>query len=219
MKSQTRLTILAAKAPIVSDILSKLRDVHTQGNRTLFRHNLRKIGQILAYEMSQQFDYIPKEITTPLAIHTAQVLENQPIVISIMRAGLPLQEGFLSVFDDADTGFIGAFREHTEGGANFDIALNYLAVPSLEGRDVVLLDPMIATGRSLKTSFEALKSHGTPRRIFIGGVIASAEGIDFVKKNFPDAHIFVGEIDAILNEKAYIVPGLGDAGDLAFGQK
>lgn len=215
---QSKTVVLGQLNSYLSVIISELRDKDVQLDRMRFRHNLRKFGQLLAYEISKQLDYVDKQVQTPLGESLTPVLKQQPVVICIMRAGLPLHDGFLDIFDHADNGFIGAFREESEDG-EVEIHFEYMATPDLTNRDVIILDPMLATGRSLVKSYQSLLKKGNPNHVFIGCVIGSQKGVDFIEKNIPEATLYIGAIDAILNKKAYIVPGLGDAGDLAFGEK
>lgn len=214
----TNILILTRKTSYLSQTMYELRDREIQQDRMRFRRNLEKIGQILAYEVSKFLPFQKKEVTTPLGTMEVDVLEEQPIIISILRAGLPLHNGFLNMFDHADNGFISAYRLHTEEN-KFTIKLEYMATPNLSGRDIILIDPMIATGSSIILCYRSLLEKGEPRSIHIAGVIASEEGLMNVRRNIPNARIYVGDVDTELTARAYIVPGLGDAGDLAFGPK
>jgi uracil phosphoribosyltransferase len=212
-------TVILGNSPTYfSVIISELRDKDVQLDRMRFRSNLRKFGQLLAYEISKELEYEERTVHTPLGESPALILKEQPVAICIMRAGLPLHDGFLEVFDHADNGFVGAFREESEEG-DIEIKFEYMATPDLTNRIVVILDPMLATGRSLVQSYHSLLKKGKPRKVYIGCIIGSEKGVDYIQRNMPEATLFIGAVDAILNKKAYIVPGLGDAGDLAFGQK
>lgn len=213
-----RIILLSQQASYLNHILQELRDVEVQGDRMRFRTNLEKAGEIMTYEISKTLEYEDRSITTPLGEHTTPLLKEQPVVVSILRAGLPLHQGALRMLDHADNGFISAYRHHTKGN-KFIVKVEYLACPSIEGRDVILLDPMIATGQSLVLAYEALLQKGKPKRIIVGGVIASEEGVAYVLKHIPQATVYACAIDGELTAKSYIVPGLGDAGDLAFGEK
>lgn len=216
----TKINLLTNSPSYLNNILFEMRDISQQQDRMRFRMNLEKIGEMLALEMSRHLTYVPQEVITPLGSLTMQVLEEQPVVVSILRAGVPLHNGFLRIMDKADNGYISAYRHHT-GSNEFIVKVEYLAMPDVTNRDLVLLDPMIATGRSLVLSYKAIQdAAGRANRVFIGGLIASEEGLDYVQRNIPHAQIFVAAIDRELTAKnAYIVPGLGDAGDLAFGPK
>ncbi|MFK7972339.1 MAG: uracil phosphoribosyltransferase [Bacteroidia bacterium] len=213
-----RITLLSKTPSYLNHLLQEMRDITVQGDRMRFRTNLEKAGELMAYEMSKSLDYEDKTITTPLGQHTCPLLKEQPIVVSILRAGLPLHQGALRMLDRADNGFISAYRHHTKGN-KFIVKVEYLACPSIEGRDVILLDPMIATGQSLVLAYEALLQKGKPARILVGGVIASEAGVAYVLKHIPQAQVYACAIDHELTAKSYIVPGLGDAGDLAYGEK
>ncbi len=215
----SRITVISQQNSYINHVLHEMRDKNIQRDRLRFRTNLCKMGEIVAYEMSKQLIYSPHEVTTPLGTLDINLLIDQPILVSILRAGVPFHEGLLRFFDRADNGFISAYRHHTEGN-EFVVKIEYMAVPEITNRDLILVDPMIATGRSIVLSYEALvESAGRPSQVFIAGVIASDEGLDYVLRKIPHAKIFVGTVDYELTAKAYIVPGLGDAGDLAFGPK
>jgi uracil phosphoribosyltransferase len=210
--------IIGRSSSVFNTILSEMRDVEIQKDRLRFRFNLERAGEILAYELSRSLTYKQKEIITPLGSVEMPVLEQEPVIVCILRAGLPLHNGFLRIFDRADNGFISAYRHHTKGN-EFIVKVEYMACPELEGRTLILVDPMIATGRSLSLSYKSLLSFGTPAEVYVAGVIASEDGIDHVRLHMPHAKMFIGEVDKELTAKSYIVPGLGDAGDLAFGDK
>ncbi|MDX1905883.1 MAG: uracil phosphoribosyltransferase [Bacteroidia bacterium] len=214
----TRLTILGTRPSYLNHLLYEMRDVTRQQDRMRFRMNLERTGEILAYEISRHLPYQPQPVTTPLGSLDIDLLDQQPVIISIMRAGLPLHQGFLRIFDQADNGFIAAYRHHTQGN-EFIIKVEYMALPDITDRDLILVDPMIATGKSLVLSYQHLLDLGKPRRILIAGVIGSEEGVQYVLRNIPQAHIWVAALDHELTARSYIVPGLGDAGDLAFGPK
>jgi uracil phosphoribosyltransferase len=211
--------ILTETNHIAATYLAELRDLSVQQNRMRFRRNLERLGMALAMELSKSMTYVETEVSTPLGSKKVNVLANQPILITVMRASLPLYNGFLEVFDQADTAFIGAYRSAHKADHSFEIALEYIASPSIEGREIVLLDPMLATGRSLLQSYQAICRYGKPAKVHIVAAIASAPGLAFIEKELPEAQLWIGDIDPILNDHAYIVPGLGDAGDLSFGEK
>lgn len=199
--------------------MAEIRDTEVQKDRLRFRKNLSRLGEILAYEMSKSLDFDNKNITTPLTSINQKVISKQPILISIMRAGLPFFEGVQNFFDHADAGFIGAFRASDFSSTN-NIELNYSAVPDLTDKVVVLIDPMLATGKSMVDSIDRLKEYGPPKEIFLLAVIAVPEGIKYVEDNIEiPLKLWCGAVDGKLDERAYIVPGLGDAGDLAYGPK
>ncbi len=208
---------LVKKNTIAGPILSELRNVNVQNDRERFRYNLKRIGSLIAYELSHHLEYDTTKIQTPLAESSALALKRQPILLTLLRAGLPFLDGFGFYFDHADRGFIGSFRK--EEGESISIEMGYMAIPNLEGRTLIVADPMLATGSSLLLALEGLKSYGTPSSLHIACVIAAQAGVDNIKNSFPEAHLWCGAIDPILNEKSYIVPGLGDAGDLSFGAK
>ncbi len=210
--------VLNRQNSIANVYLAEIRDVNIQGDGLRFRHNIRRLGFLLGYEMSKQFDFSKKSLTTPLTNTEVEVPDEDIVVITIMRAGLPFQEGFLQVFDHANSGFIGAWRK--EGTKEVEIDLNYLAAPDLNNKTVILADPMLATGKSLVRATEALTNHGTPKSLHLASVIAAPEGVNYLNENLKvDFQLWTCALDEKLNNKSYIVPGLGDAGDLAYGTK
>lgn len=210
---------LSEKHSLLSNWISELRDVQIQNDRMRFRRNLERIGEVAAYEMSKIMPTIVKKTTTPLGIHDSKVLAEQPVLATILRAGLPLHQGMLNYFDKADNAFISAYRKHHEDGS-FEISIEYLSCPDLNNRVLIVSDPMLATGASLVQTIQAITKQHTPKEIHIVVAIASRKGIETVEaalgKNIP---IWCGDIDDTLNDKSYIIPGLGDAGDLAYGTK
>ncbi|MEM0996234.1 MAG: uracil phosphoribosyltransferase [Bacteroidota bacterium] len=214
-----RLTVIGQENSIFNQFMYEVRSVDIQSDRMRFRKNLQRCSQIMAYEMSKELAYEKKLVTTPLGELEMDLVVQPPILVSILRAGLPMHNGFLDFFDGADNGFISAYRHHTKGN-DFVVKVEYLALPPIEGRTLIICDPMIASGRSIVLSYQAIvPEKGQPGQVFLCGLIASEEGIDYVRRSIPNAHIFVGALDSELTAKAYIVPGLGDAGDLAFGNK
>jgi len=211
--------ILNHQNSIASHFLEEIRDINLQKDRLKFRFNLERLGQILAYEISKSFEYEPKTITTPLAPAEVKKLIQQPVLISVLRAAMPFFQGFLNYFDKAESGFIGAFRKENSGD-EVEIEFNYLAIPFIQNKEIILIDPMLATGKSLITSIDHLLKNGTPKKIHIASAIAAPEGIEYIKSqiNVP-YELWTCALDEKLNEKSYIVPGLGDAGDLSFGAK
>jgi uracil phosphoribosyltransferase len=199
--------------------VAELRDVHVQNDRMRFRRNIERIGEVAAYELSKTLRFKSVDVTTPLGIASTSLLEEQPVLGTILRAGLPLHQGMLNYFDKADNAFISAYRKHHPDGS-FEISLEYLSCPDLNNRILILCDPMLATGASLVETIQAIQKTYTPAQIHIVVTIASQKGIEHVEKELGAAiPIWCAAIDPILNDKSYIVPGLGDAGDLAFGSK
>lgn len=210
---------LSEKNSIIHQFIGELRNVDVQGDSMRFRRNLERIGEIFAYEISKTLPYVEKEITTPLGIANMPQLEHQPVIATILRAGLPVHQGLLNYFDRAENAFVSAYRKHHKDNS-FEIKIEYLSSPDLTDKTLILCDPMLATGQSMFLAYKALLKMGTPKHIHIIGVIASAEGVNYVKANFPEnTTIWLGAVDDELTAKSYIVPGLGDAGDLAYGKK
>lgn len=205
---------------IFNHYLAELRDVNIQKDSMRFRRNLERMGEIFAYEISKLMQYAPEKTTTPLGEAESHLLIAQPVVATILRAGLPLHMGILNVFDRAENGFISAYRKHHKDNT-FEIALEYVACPDLTGKTLILCDPMLATGSSMVLTYKALLSRGLPAHTHLVSAIASKQGVDFVKTHMPNINytLWCGAIDEELTAQAYIVPGLGDAGDLAFGNK
>lgn len=206
---------------VLNAYIAQLRDVDCQKDRMRFRRNLSRVGEILGYELSHTLDYRMQEVTTPLGVKTCALPKDELVICSILRAGLPLHNGLLNCFDQAQNTFISAYRRHREGERGFDIVVEYLASPSLEGKVLVIADPMLATGSSIVSVFEALKKCGMPKSIHIVSVIGSSQGVEHVAGYFASlpAQLWIATVDDTLNQDKYIVPGLGDAGDLAFGEK
>ncbi|HOM91527.1 MAG TPA: uracil phosphoribosyltransferase, partial [Bacteroidia bacterium] len=199
--------------------VAELRDVEIQNDRMRFRRNLERIGEIAAYEISKTMIFENTDVTTPLGIATVPLMQSQPVLGTILRAGLPLHQGLLNYFDQADNAFISAYRRHHKDGS-FDIHLQYLSSPPIAGRILILSDPMLATGQSLVETYKAMLESGQPAHTHVVAAIASRQGIEYVKANLPDdLTIWVAAVDEELTAQSYIVPGLGDAGDLAFGEK
>lgn len=211
---------LTLQNSILNTFISEIRDRVIQKDSLRFRKNMERIGEILGYELSKKLKYAVAEIATPLGKNKMYLPENEIILCSILRAGLPLHQGLLNYFDTAENAFISAYRHHPNNDDKFEIVVEYLAAPSMKNKTVLLADPMVATGQSLVAVYEAIKKHGEAKQIHIVAVIASQEGIDFIEQHFPkNTHLWIAAIDTDLNDKGYIVPGLGDAGDLAFGTK
>ena len=209
---------LSERHSLLSNWIGELRNTEIQGDRMRFRRNLERIGEVIAYEISQVMPSEDRDIGTPLGTAVCKVLSQQPVLATILRAGLPLHQGMLNYFDRADNAFISAYRKH-HGDGSFEIELEYLSCPSLDGRILIISDPMLATGASLVKTIHMLKEEGKPAAIHVVSAIACTVGIEFVRREQPDVTIWCGAIDEELTAKGYIVPGLGDAGDLAFGEK
>ncbi|WP_245860612.1 uracil phosphoribosyltransferase [Thermoflavifilum aggregans] len=215
---QPTIINLSKQHSILNEWIYEIRSVDIQTDRMRFRRNLERIAEIAAFEISKHLPYVKKTCTTPLGRATCHVLEQQPVVATILRAGLPMHQGLLNYFDKADNAFISAYRKHHEDGS-FHINLEYLSCPPLEGRYLIICDPMLATGASLVKSIELLLECGQPAQIHVVAAIACTVGIDHLRRHIPQAYVWAGDIDEELTAKGYIVPGLGDAGDLAFGSK
>lgn len=209
---------LSDQHSLVSNWIAELRDAEIQADRMRFRRNLERIGEVAAYEISKVLPFVEKEVQTPLGIADCKVMKEQPVLATILRAGLPLHQGLLNFFDHADNAFISAYRKHNKDGS-FEISLEYVSCPELENRVVIISDPMLATGASLVKTIHFLKEEGNPREIHIVAAIACTVGIEYVKREQSSVTIWCGDIDDELTAKGYIVPGLGDAGDLAYGVK
>jgi len=211
----------AEQNTIINQFMYELRDKSMQKNRLLFRHNVERIGQLMAYEVSKRLEYKPKTVTTPLDTLQIPLPKDDIILGTVLRAGLPFHQGFLDIFDHADNAFVSAFRmyinrEHTEVGIHAD----YIAAPSVKGKTLIITDPMLATGGSMAAAIEALLMSGKPKKMHVCCVIAAPEGIDVVREVLPDdAMLWCASIDQGLNPQKYIVPGFGDCGDLCFGEK
>lgn len=209
---------LSEQNSIGSRFIAELRDTNIQKDRSKFRKNLERLGQVMAYEVSKKLPYRQNSVKTPLGISTANVVAMEPILITVMRAGLPYFQGFLDFFDKSDCGFVGARR--VEGGTEVVIDLEYVASPSIDNRHVILIDPMLASGKSFVRSAKALSKYGIPSHLFIVSLVAVPEGIKYIDENLKLEHsIWTCALDERLNDQFYIVPGLGDAGDLCFGEK
>ena len=204
---------------ISSKFLSELRDVSIQKDSMRFRRNLERLGEIAAYEISKELDYRQFDITTPLGVSKMNLSEEPIVLATILRAGLPLHHGMLNYYDNAENCFISAYRKHTTN-EDFEVEIEYLSSPDLTGKTILLNDPMLASGKSMVLAYKALIKNGIPKKIHVVSVIASRQGVNFVKNNLPEnTTIWLGAIDDIMTSESYIVPGLGDAGDLAFGSK
>ena len=212
------ITVLNRQDSVANQYLLELRDKAIQQNRSRFRKNIERLGELMAYEISKKFQYTSQQVQTPLGLSTVNIPTDNPVLITVLRAGLPYFIGFQNIFGEADCGFIGAYRKESE--ANLTITLDYLATPTLEGRTVILVDPMLATGQSVIKAVNALMKHGKPKHVHVAALVAAPEGVALLDKNLTVAHdVWTWALDEKLNELHYIVPGLGDAGDLSFGEK
>lgn len=211
---------ILSRTPSIADrFLTELRDTTIQADRMRFRRNIERVGELLAYEISKSLAYRQETIQTPLGPTEGTSLRLPVVLATILRASVPFHQGFLNLFDQAENAFIGAYREHHTQDDNFEIEMDYIASPNLHGKTLILMDPMLATGRSLEKVYHALLRFGTPAQTHVAAVIASPEGVAFLQARMPECRLWLGAVDSHLNEHFYIVPGLGDAGDLAYGPK
>ena len=214
------IRLLGNSKTLIDRYVAELRDVNIQQDRMRFRRNLERIGEICAYEISKILPYNDIDVTTPLGVATMPDLVSEPVLATILRAGLPLHQGLLNYFDRAENAYVSAYRTEHDSTGQFEIKIEYLASPSIDGKTLIISDPMLATGRSLLQAFEAVLTKGTPSHIHVVVAIASQQGLDHLEKALPsNSTIWVAALDQELNDHSYIVPGLGDAGDLAFGTK
>jgi len=210
---------LSEKNSIFNHFISEIRDQSIQKDAMRFRRNLERIGEVLGYELSKTLSYSEHKIVTPLGIAETELLDDQPVIATILRAGLPLHQGVLNYFDKAESSFVSAYRKHHKSG-EFEIHVDYLASSKINGKTLIITDPMLATGQSMLSVYKALLKMGVPNKIHLVVAIASQEAVDFVMSKMPrNTELWVGVIDAELTAQSYIVPGLGDAGDLAYGTK
>ncbi len=211
---------LSETPSILNTFISELRDKNIQKDRLRFRRNIERIGEVLGYELSKSLTFEAHQVETPLGTSNTVLHKDDIVLCSILRAGVPLHNGLLNYFDAADNAFISAYRHHKDNPESFEVIVEYLACPSLDNKTLILADPMLATGQSIVATFEALKPFGTPKDVHLVSVIGAQQGVDFVNAEFDEnAHLWIAAIDDTLNSKGYIIPGLGDAGDLAFGNK
>ncbi|MFI1772658.1 uracil phosphoribosyltransferase [Thalassobellus citreus] len=211
---------ISEKNSVLNTFISEIRNVTIQKDSMRFRRNIERIGEVLGYEMSKTLNYKINTVETPLGHSDINLIDDEIVLCSILRAGVPLHNGLLNYFDTAENAFISAYRHHKQNPENFEIIVEYLACPNLENKTLILADPMLATGQSMVATFEALKPFGTPKEIHLVSVIGAQKGIDFIETHFNiNTHLWIAAIDEKLNDKGYIIPGLGDAGDLAFGEK
>lgn len=217
-----KIVNLSEQNSIINQYMAEMRDVDYQKNRFLFRNNIQRIGEFEAFEISKTLDYEPTKVTTPLGEATVNLPTDKVVLATIFRAGLPFHNGFLNVFDHAGNAFVSAYREYTDAEHhNVGIHVEYLATPDIEGKTLIIADPMLATGGSMEMGYKAILTKGTPKCVHVACVIACPEGIEHIRKTFPDAEttVWCAAIDERLNEHKYIVPGFGDAGDLCYGGK
>lgn len=211
---------LSEKNSILNTFITEMRDLDIQKDAMRFRRNIERTGEILGYELSQSLQYKNTTVKTPLGEAQSALISDNIVLCSILRAGVPLHNGLLNYFDTSENAFISAYRHHKHNPDSFEIIVEYLACPTLEDKTLILADPMLATGQSMVATFEALKPFGTPKSVHLVSVIGAQKGVDYVSKHFNnDTHLWIATIDKNLNDKGYIIPGLGDAGDLAFGEK
>ena len=205
---------------ILNQYVAEIRNVEVQNDRLRFRRNIQRIGEIMAYEISKTFSYSVKDIKTPLGIAPVSTPDNQLVISTILRAGLPFHQGFLSYFDDAENAFVSAYRKYKDT-LKFDIHIEYIASPRIDGKTLIITDPMLATGGSMELSYQAMLTKGHPAEIHVVSVIDRKKAVDYIASVFPEdkTTIWCAAIDPELNDHSYIVPGLGDAGDLAYGEK
>lgn len=209
-----------SQSSLISQFIAELRNVTIQKDSMRFRRNIERIGEILSYECSKTLLSIRETVETPLGSKEMAIPAKNVVICSILRAGLPLHQGILNYFDSAENAFVSAYRHHIDDGDEFEVVVNYMATPSLEGKTLLLVDPMLATGRTMKSVYDVLLQQGTPKNIHIISVLGATQGVDYVQDNFPkDTHLWIAAVDTQLNSRGYIVPGLGDAGDLAYGSK
>jgi len=215
-----KVNIVGESNSVFNQFIAEIRDEVVQRDPMRFRRNLQRLGEIFAYEISKVMDYETSEVKTPLGVAKVETMVQHPVLATILRAGLPLQQGLLNIFDHAENAFISAYRKYDEKG-EFHIEFEYLASPSLNGKDVILSDPMLASGASMEIGYQALMKKGTPKHVHLVVVIASTKGVEFVKKHITAENVtlWIGAVDPHMTAMSYIVPGLGDAGDLAFGAK
>jgi uracil phosphoribosyltransferase len=213
------VNLLNTHNTLLHQFVAELRDITIQTDRARFRKNVERIGQIMAYEISKTLEWTSKEINTPLGTHVSTQLAEQPVLATILRAGLSMHQGLLDFFDHADCAFISAYRRHLPNSHDFEIIVEYLACPDIENKTLLLIDPMLATGQSIELTYKAILKRGKPKALHIVSLIGSTEGVAYLKQKLPGATLWLADIDDMLNEDGYIVPGLGDAGDLSYGEK
>lgn len=220
-----RVINLSEQNSVLNNFLREIRDVDIQKDPLRFRRNIERIGEFMAMELSKTLDYQPTEVQTPLATAVVNTLSDKLVLATILRAGLPLHQGFLNIFDRAENAFLSAYRRmgrNVHGEEQLEIVADYMAAPAIDGKTLVLVDPMLATGMSMEVGYLALMRHGTPKHTHLCCVIATPQSVDYMRTKLmdsPDVTLWCAAVDPVLNEKKYIVPGLGDAGDLCYGTK
>jgi uracil phosphoribosyltransferase len=214
------IRIIGNQNSIAGQYLGELRDISIQKDSLRFRENIMRLGELFAFEISKTLSYHERDVATPLGTARVSMLTQQPVLATILRAGLPMHQGMLHIFDKAENAFISAYRKYTEDHS-FDIQFEYMSSPSLDNKVIILSDPMLASGMSMEISYHALLKKGTPSHIHLVSIVSSQQGIDYLKERITDAAVtlWVGAVDKEMNAQSYIVPGLGDAGDLAYGEK
>jgi len=211
---------VSGQASILNKFIAEIRDKDIQQDSLRFRTNIERMGEIISYELSKILTYTSKEVVTPLGVKKMKILQDEIVLASILRAGLPLHMGVLHIFDNAENAFISAYRHHPDGSDSFTIQVDYIATPSIQDKVLILVDPMLATGQSLVAVYDKLKQFGIPKQLHIISIIGSEQGIDYISDKLPEnTYLWIADFDQELNDKGYIVPGIGDAGDLAYGKK
>lgn len=211
--------VFTSQNSIANHFIAEMRDIAIQKDSLRFRKNLERLGELMAYEISKTLAYQNHQVQTPLGVCETTILQQVPVLATILRAGLPMFQGFLNFFDTAESAFIGAYRGAFEEDNSFDIVQGYTVTPDLKDKILILIDPMLATGKSMLSVYQSLLINGTPKHTHIAAAIASKQGAEFIQKHIPNVSLWIGALDEKLNDHSYIVPGLGDAGDLAFGIK
>ncbi len=211
--------VLTEKNSVANHFLAELRDKETQRDAMRFRKNLERLGEIFAYEISKTLTFQSRDIETLMGVKATQKVSQEVVLVTILRAGLPLHQGLLNFYDKAENAFIGAYRGKHDDKEAFEIEMDYIASPSIQGKVLIISDPMLATGKSIEKAYHAMLRYGIPAKTHIVSAIASRRGVRFIQARLPQCRLWVGDIDEEMNSKSYIVPGLGDAGDLAFGEK
>jgi uracil phosphoribosyltransferase len=214
------MNILSSRNSLINHFIAEIRDVEVQKDSLRFRGNLERLGELFAYEISKELEYETREVVTSLGIAIVPVLKSYPVLATILRAGLPFHQGFLNMFDKSENAFVSAYRKYHKDHS-FNIRIEYASVPDIEGKTLIICDTMIATGTSVVLTYKELLSHGKPKHTYIVSILSSQEGLDYLSRNLPRKNIsvWIGTVDDELTAQAFIVPGLGDAGDLAFGKK
>ncbi len=211
--------LLSDTNSIANNFLAELRDKKTQKDALRFRNNLERMGEIFAYEISKTLSFKSKKVETPLGTKETNLISDYPVLVTILRAGLPLHQGLLNYFDKSENAFIGAYRGLRDTKEHFEIEMDYITSPNIQGKTLIICDPMLATGKSVEKAYHGMMRYGIPARTHIVSAVASLRGVRYIQAMMSECRLWIGDVDEELNEKSYIVPGLGDAGDLAFGPK